>query len=172
MFKRKPYKQEKNIDLILESISHLPILLLRKSSHRLRIFVNLFENKDLARRLIYEAKWKISLCRPEVLNIFTAMARRPETFGEDASFASDRQIYIVDKTNNLRFHVRKGTEGVVNRATCNGHSMFNQEEADMLWHFMFSIRTIINRTNAILQDIVAEKAIDKIFSAYKTKKGG
>ena len=175
--KKKRYSTEPMRKEITELSVHIPILILRKSVGKLIEFINLHQHQDVARQFIIDQKYRLTKCRPEILNILTSISVRIEDMQQTWGF-DDNVIAFDDKatirasgllSTRFRCYTHGGDKNLENYTSIDGKKIFTNHEAILLRDILRSIIFMQENKKSIIENIQEEKQVAEILSRYEPR---
>lgn len=176
-----PGKQqsELNANEIFEIHQHLPLLVLRKSAGKLLEYTRYFNKRKDAARNIINTKYQLSMCRPEVLAILTAMARDPKRFEFRATTEDSRMVFDDTAYEEMYFQIynfRSGYEynryhdNPAPKVYINGEEFLSKHEELMMFKVVQSLNHMRKNEYKLQRELEKLEVQTNVFEIYQTEK--
>lgn len=162
-----------NVELHKEIIVHLPVLMIRKSSRKLKQYCDCFVKTSVGVRELIELKYEISKCREEVISILFAMAKDPKRFEIIESLPTSTSI--VDKETGVRFKYYNfiigrldGEQRIRNPSVfINGEQFLNEDETMMMARVFESLKSMKKNEYKLQEELKTLEEQTRVFEIYK-----
>lgn len=154
-----------------EIYPHLPVIMIRKSTRKLKQFIDCFSKSSVGIKIITDLMYNISKCRSEVISILVEMAKDPRRFNiESASLNFNN---FVDTSNGTKFkyyNFKNYDSGVYIRnpsITINGESFLDKNETMMMAMVFESIIRMNNTEYKLQEELKTLEEKTRVFELYR-----
>jgi hypothetical protein len=162
------FDEQSNVKKIFDITQHLHILILRKSAGKLLEFVNAHSSRKYGSNKIINIKYELSKCRPEVLNIFLAMAKDPKRFEIEMTY-TEKRIAFKDTVNSTRFRAHCWGKNLY-QVTINGENFLTNNEMEIMWKIASSLDIMRKNEYKLEKELKSLEKQNNVFEIYKNEK--
>lgn len=164
-----------NLATIVEIEQHIHILVLRKSVSKLREYVKAYgtNNSKNGVKKILDTKYEISKCRPEVINILSAMAKNPKRFKFRDTIFDERMALDDTEYENMSFQLYNFSSNpniIRPHVYINSKNFLTDHEEMVFYKVVNSMREMCRNEYRLQDELKTLEEQNNVFKTYESEK--